>query len=159
MAILGKRKQIGGRGDIPIPNVVVYGLKVPESFARIGVQRKKAVGKEVIPFAVSAIKIKCRRAGGRIDNAFFSVKGHAHPVVGPPDVFVVLFFPGLVAEFSWAWNGVESPDFATRPYVVSPNIAQQRRSTFGNPGADNQDVFVNRRRRVGDNVFVGTRAF
>ena len=153
--VLNHCEQIRWRRDVPIPDIVVHGLEMPKSFAGFGVQGDEAIGKKVVALAVAAIKIKSRRTSGSVYNASFGIHGHAHPVVGSANVFVVFFLPGVVTIFAGVGDGVKGPDFAASPNVICPNVALQSCGAFGYPRTHDEDVLINRSRGVSDHVIVG----
>ena len=56
-ALVLQRQEIGRRGQIPVPDIVVDKLKVPEPPARSGIQRQQAVGEQVFTAPLSTVKV------------------------------------------------------------------------------------------------------
>jgi len=68
-----------GRRKIPVPEIVMHGLEMPDPFPRVRVQRDQAIGVKIVAKAVAPIKIIGRRAGGDEDHAALLVNHHSRP--------------------------------------------------------------------------------
>src|SRR5690606_3797010 len=101
--------QVGRRGEVAVPDVVVDGLKVPHPPTRGGVERQQRVGEQVGAGAAAAVEVRGGGAGGDEGDAARGVDADARPGVGTTRVAPGLSRPGLVAELSLAGNGVKSP--------------------------------------------------
>src|SRR6185437_16126322 len=94
-------------GQIAIPKVVPYGLKMPDALAGFGVQRNKRVRKQIVAQAIRAIEIESSRTGWGENDSALDVEAHARPVVHAADILPGIFRPGIVAEFAGVRNGVK----------------------------------------------------
>ena len=57
-AFHGQEHRRGGK--IAVPKIVSHSLKMPDAFARLGVQSDQAICKQIVPDAVGAVEIKRR---------------------------------------------------------------------------------------------------
>ena len=146
--------QIGGRREIPIPDVVVDALKVPDPLAGGSIQGEQRICEQVGALAVPAEEVRRGGPGGHIDDAPLPVDGHARPVVGSADAQVSIRRPGVVAEFTGARDGVKGPPDGAGPGIVGTNVAGSRRLTLGDPHGEYQEVLMDDAGRVGDQVQV-----
>src|SRR5688572_32207283 len=95
------RDELGCRHQIPIPQVVVNCLKVPDALASPRVQREDAVAVEVIARAIRAVPVHAGRAGRYVNNAASLIERHVAPVIVPTGVFIGFRRVALVAELPW----------------------------------------------------------
>ncbi len=58
LAIVLHCQQHRRRWKIPIPDVVLDALKMPDSFSGFRVERQQAVGEKVVAHAIAAVKIE-----------------------------------------------------------------------------------------------------
>ena len=146
--------QIGGRREVPVPDVVVDGLKVPDPLAGCGIQGKQRVCEQVGALPVPAEEVRRGGSGGHVDDAPLPVDGHARPVVGSADAQVCILRPGVVAEFTGARDGVKGPPDGAGPCIVGTNVAGSRRLALRDPHGQYQEVFIYDPGRVGDQIQV-----
>ena len=116
------------RGEIPIPEVVLHALEMPDALARPRVEREHGVGEQVVAEPVRAIKVERRRARRGEDHRAFCIDGHAGPRVRAAVDLVRLGQPRLVAEFARMRNRVKAPAQRAGLEVVGADVA-------GRPGS------------------------
>src|SRR5689334_2673540 len=103
---------------------------MPNSLARFRVQRNQGIGEEIVANAVGAVPVGRCGTGGDIDDAAFSIEGHAGPVVGGTAVGPRVLRPGVVAELLRMRDGVKSPAQLARAHIVGANVARGRGQSF-----------------------------
>ncbi len=116
---------------------------MPDALARLSVQRDQRVGEKIVADPVGAVEIKCSRAGRNIDNSARSVHGHTGPVIGCAAGLPGIFRPSFVANFAWAWNGVEFPAQLAGSHIIGADVAVGRGQSFRFAAADDHQIFVN----------------
>ena len=126
---------------------MVNGLKVPETPPGAGIQSKQAIGKEVISFAVSTIKISRRRTRWREDDAVFGIDRVSRPRIDTGAIFPSSLRPGRVAEFIGLRHGVKAPHFTAGAHIEGAHIAGRTGLPFRSQDRNNRQVFKDRRRR------------
>src|SRR5215471_1198920 len=72
---------------------------------------------------MAAIIIAGRQLDGHIDRARCFIDRHLTPGARIAGVFPRSLFPGVVAELTWARNGVEDPEALAGAHIESPNVA------------------------------------
>src|SRR6476620_7525442 len=100
---------------------------------------------------MAAVKVAGWRFNGQIDKAELLVDGDLRPDAGIAGVFGGAFFPGVVAEFAFFWNGVKNPEALTGANVEAANLSlivahAARRHAFAKCGADDNSVSRDDRR-------------
>src|SRR5579871_2522279 len=145
-AFMVNRQQRRWRRKIAIPYVVVYALKVPDSLAGVRVQRKQGVRKEIIPYAVIAIKIIHCRAGRYVDNPSLFIKRHASPVVRGSRNLPCFLGPCVVTIFARNRDRVESPAESACMNIEGSDIAVKGRLCLRGSKANNDHVLVDHAR-------------
>ena len=140
--------QIGRRGHIVIPDVVVHHLVIPEKLARGGIQCHQGIPEKALTFSVRSIKIVRGRPYGKENHPPLHVHAHDGPHIGPRTVFPGITFPGLVSSFAGSGDGVEPPDQLSGTDIKGANVSAGpfRREFLDFRPCDDQ-VFVNRGRR------------
>ena len=100
--------RIGRRGDVPVPDVVMDQLEVPDALAGARVEADQAIGEEIVAGAVAAVEIAGRRLDRDVDVAEFLVGAQRRPGAGVAGVLPGVVLPGLVAELAraagWCWK-------------------------------------------------------
>ena len=66
--------QVGWCRKIPIPNVVMDELIVPDPLARASVERKERVGKEVLPDTIAAVEIVSGGSGRNVNDTAVQIE-------------------------------------------------------------------------------------
>jgi hypothetical protein len=130
------------RGEIPVPDVVLDGLEMPDSLARVGVEREERVGEQVVPGPVRPVKIGRRRSGGNVHDPSLLVHRHARPVVRGTRVFPGVFRPGVIAVFAGVRDRVKRPSNLARPNVEGAEVSGRSGQGFRRSPSDDQEVFV-----------------
>ena len=107
-AVVPHGQQLRRGRVVVIPEIVVNDLEVPQPFARTRVEREQAIAKQVVPLAIAAVEIVCRRAGRYEDDAILLVERQIAPRVRTASVFVRIRRPRLVPVFARTRNRVTS---------------------------------------------------
>src|SRR5215472_11189462 len=106
---------------------MTHALKMPDAFARLRLQSKQAVCKQVVANAVGAVEIKCGRARGNVYDSTLGIDRHARPVVSGAARFPGIFRPGVVTELARMRNGVERPAQLAAAHIVGADVTERRR--------------------------------
>ncbi len=138
------RHQRRRRRQIPIPDVVVDGLVVPQPPAGRRVERQQRVGVEVVAEAVGAVEIGGGRSGRHEDDAARRVDRHAGPVVGAAAGLARAGRPGVGAGLTGRGDGPEGPAHRAGPHVDGADVAGRGRQAFVDAAADDQEIAVDR---------------
>src|SRR5512135_3334815 len=118
-----------------------HGLEVPYTLASFGLERKQAIGEQVVADAVTAVKIEGRGASRNVDHAGLGIQRHACPVVGGATVFPRVFWPSLVTVFTSMGNRVENPAKLPGANVKGTDVAGCGREGLVLTSADNEKIF------------------
>src|SRR5690606_13663583 len=110
-SIMGDGKQIWRGRKIPVQDIVVHKLKMPEALSGIGIQGNQAVGKKIFAGTVSSVKIKGSRACRSIDDTTFIINSQSRPVIGTSYYFIGMQIgrPGIIAKFPGSRYGIDYP--------------------------------------------------
>jgi len=149
LALMSDGDQVGGAGDVAVPELMMDGLKIPFHFPRLRVQGDDTVGEEVDAGPVSAVEVGGGGAGAEIDEASLFIYRHSTPVIGRSDLFIRVFWPGIIAEFSRLRHGVEGPQQLAGDHVESPDMPGGGVAGFAYAGSDDEDIFIDDSRSTG----------
>ena len=120
-AIDGDVGEYRGAGDVPVPDVVVYELIVPDALAGLEIQRnqtrREKVGAGTMPPVIVAGGIFDRQ----IDTAPFLIDRDLSPDPGVARVRPRFLLPRVVPELTEHRDRVEDPQAFTRPHIVAAN--------------------------------------
>src|SRR5262245_35113793 len=97
---------------------------MPDALARFGVEADEAPGEQVVAGSIPTVEIAGRRLDWDIDIPQFFIAGERGPGAGVAGVFPRVVFPGLVAEFTRARDGLEGPDSLPSANIVTPDISR-----------------------------------
>src|SRR5262249_23533565 len=136
-------EQHGRRRKVAIPDVVAYGLKVPEAFAGARVESQQTIGVEIVANPVDAVKIGGGGAGWNVDDAASIVESHAGPIVRGAAGFPCVGRPSLIAGLARMRNGVKSPAKFAGADLERANVAGRRGQSFRHSAPDDDQVFKN----------------
>ena len=162
LAVARNCEECGRRRKIPIPDIVMHSLKMPDALACIRVECKQRVCVEIVAESVAAIEIHYGRARGHIHNAMLRIEGHAGPVVCCACCFPRVGRPGFVTGFAGQRNGVEDPAQFASSQVEGLNVARGRGMCFWFAAADDDQILVDDarcRERDGERAWVARKAF
>ena len=140
------RHQHRRRRKITVPDVVVDALKVPDALSGLRIQRKFAVGEQVVANAVSTVKIEGRRTCRYVNYAGFLIERHPGPIVYAAAFLPGIFRPGVVTELARMWNGMKDPALLSGVNVVGTDVAGKCGQGFRQAATNYKEVFVNHRR-------------
>src|SRR5262249_20775964 len=115
--------QIGLSGKIPVPQVMMDGLKVPNPFTGGGVQRQHTIAEQVVALAIAAIGVSGWRGERAKYHTPFMVHAENGPRIHTPTVLPGLALPGVIAELAGTGNRVKSPYQLARACVKCPDVA------------------------------------
>ena len=101
--------QGGCGGKIVIPNAVVNGLEMPQTFACFNVDGHKTFSKESVAFARTSPIIAVGSGERKVDMTEVVIAAHHGPYVDVAGVAVGMFFPGIGSELAILRDGVEDP--------------------------------------------------
>ena len=110
---------------------MVYGLKVPDPFARLAVDTDNALREQVVARAHAAIPIVGGGADWEVDVPKLLVDRHRCPDIGVAAVSPRFAVPGISAELVALRNGVEDPLHGPGARVETANVPRWR---FFGPG-------------------------
>src|SRR5439155_24834605 len=65
LAAARDRYQVGLRGKIVIPKIVMHGLEMPEALSRRGIERDQRIAETIRALAISAVEVHRRRGQGK----------------------------------------------------------------------------------------------
>jgi len=111
---------------VPVPDVVMHHLEVPDPFSGSGIQREQAVAEQVGARAIAAVEVVLRTRGRHVDDAAGAIDRHLRPVVRAADALPRIFRPRVVAELPFVRDRVEGPDEASGADVEGTDIAGRR---------------------------------
>src|SRR3954465_3670932 len=97
--------QYGRGGEIPIPDVMMHGLEVPDAFAGFRVQRQFTISEQIITDAVATVEVKRGRTRRNVNDAGLLIYRHPGPVSGTAAFLPRFFRPGVITEFAGMRNG------------------------------------------------------
>ena len=81
LTVMAHGQEFRRRRQIVIPEIVVYGLEMPQPVARIRIERHETVPKEIVPFAVPPVEVVSRGSERNEDDAVVLVHGELTPVM------------------------------------------------------------------------------
>ncbi len=122
-AVVFHREEIGGGGEVAVPDIVVDELEVPDAFAGFGVEGQEAVGEEVGTHAVAAPEVEGCGTCGDEDHAALLIDGHTGPGIGTADIFPCFRGPGFVSVFAGVRDGMEDPLAFSGMEVIGADMA------------------------------------
>ncbi len=131
---------------------------MPEAFASAGVERKQAVGEEIVAKAIRTIKIKSGGASGNVNDSANGIERHSGPVVCGTSGFPGVGRPGVIAKFAGLRNGVKRPAKFAGADLEGTNVAGRSRKGFRIASADDNQVFEDDA-GTGENDGVGAGRF
>ena len=142
-AVASDRHQIGRRGQVAVPEIVVHELEMPHAPAGGCLEREQAVGVKVLPNAIAAPKIKRSRSGRDIDQTPFFIQRHARPAIRSTNVLPGVGGPGLVARLARIRNCVKRPDDLPGARVVSADVPGRGGArSFRHPVPENEQIAI-----------------
>ena len=133
-------QQLRSGGTVVIPNVVVDHLKVPQAFARTGIEREERIGEQIGAFAIGAIEVVLRAGGRRVDDTARFVDRKLAPDIGAADGLPRIGRPGVVAEFTWMRDRVKGPHLFTCAHIKGAYVARGRTVSLVRSRPQNQEV-------------------
>src|SRR5437016_819067 len=116
---------------------------MPDSLARLRVQGKKAICKEIVADAIGAVEIKRGGACWNVDNSAPGIERHPGPIVRGAAGLPRILWPSVVAEFTGMRDGVKRPTQLTGSNVIGANVAGRCRESLGIAAAKYHQVPVN----------------
>ena len=96
-------------GEVPVPQVVLYRLEMPETLSGFRIEREQRVGEQIVPDTVRAVEVECRRAGGGEHDAALLIDGDARPGVRATGDLPRIGRPRIVSELAGARDRVKDP--------------------------------------------------
>src|SRR5262245_54300780 len=100
---------------------MVHDLEVPLALSGLEIKAHEAVAKQVVPGTLTAVLIGGRVLDRQIDQPQLLIHRDLRPDASVAVHRVRIVLPGLGAELSRVWNGVELPQHLSRPNVEGPN--------------------------------------
>src|SRR6185312_6016514 len=125
----------------------MHGLVIPSQSARLRIQRHDAIGKQVLPRAGSAIKIRRRAPRAEIDRTPFLIDDHPSPAIGPADLPVRIRWPGAIARIARQRYGMEYPFQPARDDIERPHMSRRRIPVLRHAAANDQRIPIDDARR------------
>ena len=130
LAVVMNRYNIGWRGQIPVPEIVMNCLVMPNPFPGSGIQGNNTVGEKIFPMSVSTIKIIGGGACGNEYDTAARIQTEAALGVGSAHLLPSPGRPGVMAEFSWLGDGVENPFDNAGMYIICPHMPRRGAHIF-----------------------------
>ena len=103
---------------------------MPLAFTRARVQANRAIGKEIVPFAVASIEIRGGGACADEEESAFFIHTCAAPVIGCAGDLPGFAFPRFMPEFTWTRDRVKAPKLFPGPHVECARIAGSKAAAF-----------------------------
>ena len=131
--------------EVPVPDVVVDELVVPQPLTGLEIHRDEAVGEQVVAVTMPTVIVVGRHLGGEVGDAELLVDAHLTPGSCVTRVSPRLVEPGVVAELVGSGNRVKDPPAFAGTCVESANVALDvlhgpRRAAREMCGADQECV-------------------
>src|SRR6266702_38918 len=127
LSVMRHSQEGRSRWKISIPYVVMYILKMPDSFSCVGVECQQCIREKIVADPVAAVEVDGRRACRDVHNPALGIERHPSPVVGSARSFPGIFRPRLIAELAWMRNGVKAPEKSSGANVERTDIARRSR--------------------------------
>src|ERR1700722_12227752 len=121
----------------------MHALEMPDAFAGFCVKRNQRVSKQVVAYAIAAIKVEHRGTGGNIDDAALGIDRHPGPIVGGSGIFPGVFRPGVITELSRPWDRVEGPAQSSGAYIEGADVSGRRWMGFRACPTNDDDILIN----------------
>src|SRR5690606_13578904 len=96
-------------GDIPVPDIVMDGLKMPDAFARLDVQGENAASEEVVARMEATVIVVRRGLSAEVYDTTLRIGRYRGPGRCVPHRLPGVVVPGFVAELSGPRNRPEPP--------------------------------------------------
>ena len=135
--------------QVPIPHIMMNGLKVPDPLTRMEIERDEAIGEQIVSVPVTAVVVARRHLDGQIDDAQLFVYGDLCPHSRVARVLPGVVQPSVIAELARPRERVEDPEALAGSGVETSEV------TFGlllgRGGIPNQMRGADEDDAVGDN--------
>src|SRR5688572_21053742 len=122
LAVLTDRQQLGRLRNVPVPEIVVNELLMPDSLAGARIDRDERVGEQVVALAIAAVEVVARAAESDERDAVLLVNSELAPVVPAAAQLPMALWPRLVAELAFVRNDMEDPRELSGPHVVGMDV-------------------------------------
>src|SRR3954468_19050111 len=122
--------QYGRGGEIPIPDVMMHCLEVPDAFAGFRVQRQFTIAEQVIAQPVTTVKVKRGRTGRNVNDAGLLIYRHSGPVIGAAAFLPRVFRPGVITEFAGMRNGMKTPALLSGADIIGAYVSWKSRQSL-----------------------------
>ena len=140
--------QIGRSGQVTVPDVVMDELIVPDALAGASIERKKRVGKEVLPETIAAVEIVSSGSGRNVNDAALGVEAQARPGIGATRKLPRILGPRVISKFSRMRDRVETPHELAGPDIERTDVTRNSGQGFRRAVAENEKVFEDDAGRV-----------
>src|ERR1700722_8781752 len=120
---------------------------MPDAFAGLCVKRDQRISKQVVAYAIAAIKVEHRGTGGYIDDASFAIDRHPGPIVCGSGILPGVFRPRVITELSRPRDGMEGPAQSPGTYIEGADVSGRRWMGFRACPANDDDILINAARR------------
>ena len=149
LAVHGRLEERRLRADVPVVDVVMRELEVPDALARRRPQREQRRRVEVQARTAAAEVLIGRVAERNEHHVVHGVDRHRHPHAGPAPILPAVQAPGADVLFAVVRDDVEAPDFLAGDEIERARIARHAvAATFTRARGDDGEVLVERGRRV-----------
>src|SRR5262245_7595030 len=105
--------------NIPVPEIVVNELVVPDSLAGREIEGNQAVGKEVGARPMTAVGVAGWHLYRDVDAVELLIDRHLSPNTGIARITPRVLLPGVDAKFTWTRNRVKDPEPLAGTNVVA----------------------------------------
>ena len=130
--------ETGRDRQVAIPDVMLDNLKMPDTLARLRLQRNQRIREQIVSKAVGAVEIESRRPGRNEQQPALFIQTHAAPIVRGSTIFPGVLRPGLVPELARMGNRVEAPAKLSGTDVVGPDVTGRRGESFADDTAKDE---------------------
>src|SRR5215467_6236158 len=101
----------------------MHGLKMPDPFARIGIQTYQRFCEQSVSLAGTAVVIVAWSTERDVQESALRIQGHRRPSVGMTSVGFSAALPSVVSEFAFLRNRIEFPHAFAGMDVEGLNVA------------------------------------
>ena len=105
-------------------------LEMPDTLARLSLEDKERIGKQIVACAVAAIKVKGSGTGRNKYQAALFIQAHPAPTVSATTIFPGVLGPGIVAQFTKVRDSVKGPAKFSRTHVIGADVSGSGRQVL-----------------------------
>src|SRR5439155_1362755 len=107
--------------DVHVPDAVVNELEMPQSFARLQIERDQTLAEQTVAGAMATVVIAGRQLDWQINDAELFVNRNLSPDARVTGVRPRVALPCFVSDLAGPRDGVENPEALARADVIAPD--------------------------------------